>query len=283
MKENTDVIDSIIMSEILSPSLISLDLFSTLFSFIMCVLMSFLVRDFYIRRSFSLTGKMHIGSIIPVLSAVVFLVIVVVKSSLALSLGLVGALSIVRFRTPIKEPEELVYLFLAISIGLGYAAGQILITTILTLSILVMIYMWLSNRKIAKTSEYNLVVKWVKSDIMFKDILKQITPVVKNLKLIRLDKGPTGNTSVMLIVPDDNSHIEVITDKIYKLDNDFRFKIYTGIKYVTLEEQVTEEYKQFKLIADFNFNKASTYRIGFVNPKKDIELFINDPLIQIIA
>ena len=226
MKENTDVIDSIIMSEILSPSLISLDLFSTLFSFIMRVLMSFLVRDFYIRRSFSLTGKMHIGSIIPVLSAVVFLVIVVVKSSLALSLGLVGALSIVRFRTPIKEPEELVYLFLAISIGLGYAAGQILITTILTLSILVMIYMWLSNRKIAKTSEYNLVVKWVKSDIMFKDILKQITPVVKNLKLIRLDKGPTGNTSVMLIVPDDNSHIEVITDKIYKLDNNMRITFF---------------------------------------------------------
>ena len=149
-----------------------------------------------------------------------------VKSSLALSLGLVGALSIVRFRTPIKEPEELVYLFLAISIGLGYAAGQILITTILTLSILVMIYMWLSNRKIAKTSEYNLVVKWVKSDIMFKDILKQITPVVKNLKLIRLDKGPTGNTSVMLIVPDDNSHIEVITDKIYKLDNNMRITFF---------------------------------------------------------
>ena len=149
-----------------------------------------------------------------------------VKSSLALSLGLVGALSIVRFRTPIKEPEELVYLFLAISIGLGYAAGQILITTILTLSILVMIYMWLSNRKIAKTSEYNLVVKWVKSDIMFKDILKQITPVVKNLKLIRLDKGPTGNTSVMLIVPDDNSHIEVITDKTYKLDNNMRITFF---------------------------------------------------------
>ena len=75
--------------------------------------MAFLLRRFYISRSFSLTGKSHIGSIIPILSSVVFLVILVVKSSLALSLGLVGALSIVRFRTPIKEPEELVYLFLA--------------------------------------------------------------------------------------------------------------------------------------------------------------------------
>jgi hypothetical protein len=51
-------------------------------------------------------------------------VIAIVKSSLALSLGLVGALSIVRFRAAIKEPEELVYLFVAISIGLGFGANQ---------------------------------------------------------------------------------------------------------------------------------------------------------------
>ena len=73
--------------------------------------LSFIVRSFYIKRSFTLVGKTNIGSVLPILSGVVFLVIMVVKSSLALSLGLVGALSIVRFRTPIKEPEELVYLF----------------------------------------------------------------------------------------------------------------------------------------------------------------------------
>ena len=108
------MLDFSLLNEILTPDMIHLDLIPTLYSFFMCVIMSFILRDFYIKRSFSLTGKMHIGSIIPVLSAVVFLVILVVKSSLALSLGLVGALSIVRFRTPIKEPEELVYLFLAI-------------------------------------------------------------------------------------------------------------------------------------------------------------------------
>ena len=188
--------------------------------------MSFIVREFYIKRSFSLTGKMHIGSIIPVLSAVVFLVIIVVKSSLALSLGLVGALSIVRFRTPIKEPEELVYLFLAIAVGLGYAAGQILITTIITLSILFIVYIWLSNRKIAKTSEYNLVVKWSKTGVMFEDILKAITPVVQNLKLVRLDKSSSDNTSVMLIVPDEKSPIETITNALHELDSDMKISFF---------------------------------------------------------
>ena len=214
------------INQLINPNMAQLDLIPMLFSFSMCVLMSFIVRDFYIKRSFSLSGKMHIGSIIPILSAVVFLVIIVVKSSLALSLGLVGALSIVRFRTPIKEPEELVYLFLAIAIGLGYAAGQILATTIISLSILFMIYVWLSNRKIAKTSEYNLVVKWSKQDVMFEDILKEITPVVQNLKLVRLDKSPSDNTSVMLIIPDDKSPIETITNALHELDSDMKITFF---------------------------------------------------------
>jgi uncharacterized membrane protein YhiD involved in acid resistance len=64
------------------------------------------------------------------------LIISVVKSSLALSLGLVGALSIVRFRTPIKEPEELAYLFMAIAMGLGLGADQTVPVVISALAIL---------------------------------------------------------------------------------------------------------------------------------------------------
>jgi len=62
-----------------------------------------------------------------------------VKSSLALALGLVGALSIVRFRTPIKEPEELAYLFLAIAIGLGLGADQTLPTVTASVFVLLAI------------------------------------------------------------------------------------------------------------------------------------------------
>ena len=68
--------------------------------------------------------------------------------------------------------------------------------------------------------------------------------------------------------------------KITKIDSNFRFKIYTGFKYVTIDKELTEEYQEFVLEDEFNFNKSSTYRIGFVNPKKDIELFINNPLIE---
>ena len=55
-------------------------------------------------------------------------------------MGLVGALSIVRFRAAIKEPEELVYLFFVIAIGLANGANQFLLSTTATIIIIVFLY-----------------------------------------------------------------------------------------------------------------------------------------------
>jgi uncharacterized membrane protein YhiD involved in acid resistance len=126
---------------------------------IVCMVLVSLVSWFYKKFSQSLGGKTHIGSILPLIGLTVFLVITVVKSSLALSLGLVGALSIVRFRTPIKEPEELGYLFLTIAIGLGFGAGFKLTTTVVTLSILVYLFFSGNNRNKNKINgEYTIFV-----------------------------------------------------------------------------------------------------------------------------
>ena len=215
------------MDELFSvQNFIQVDIPSTLFSFALCVLMSFLLRSFYIRRSYSLTGKNHIGSILPILSTVVFLVIIVVKSSLALSLGLVGALSIVRFRTPIKEPEELVYLFLSIAIGLGYAAGQILITTLLVLSILLLIFFFLSNKTLGQINEYNLVINWENPDLKFDDLMREFEPSVKTIKLIRLDSSSSNNTASLLVDPKDDTFIQVIEDKLRSLDQDISISFF---------------------------------------------------------
>ena len=64
------------------------------------------------------------------LTMVTVVIIFVVKSSLALSLGLVGALSIVRFRAAIKTSEELVYLFLCIGVGLALGAEHRLLAAV---------------------------------------------------------------------------------------------------------------------------------------------------------
>ncbi len=82
------------------------------------------VRLLFRRFSTSASDTDSISRVFPLLALVTTAVIAVVKSSLALSLGLVGALSIVRFRAAIKDPEELVYLFLCIAIGLALGAEQ---------------------------------------------------------------------------------------------------------------------------------------------------------------
>jgi uncharacterized membrane protein YhiD involved in acid resistance len=82
------------------------------------------IRLLYKKCSASSSDKESISRVFPLLALVTTGVIAVVKSSLALSLGLVGALSIVRFRAAIKDPEELVYLFLCIGIGLASGAEQ---------------------------------------------------------------------------------------------------------------------------------------------------------------
>ena len=100
---------------------------------IICIILSFILRWHYINYGRALSNREVFSAIFPFIAVTTLLIITVVKSSLALSLGLIGALSIIRFRTPIKEPEELAYLFIAISIGIGLGANYIFGTIIVVL------------------------------------------------------------------------------------------------------------------------------------------------------
>lgn len=93
----------------------------------------------YVRFAKVLANKRKFSHVLVGLAVTTFLVITVVKTSLALSLGLVGALSIIRFRTPVKEAEELVYLFIAIAIGLGVGADRLIVTLVVFTMLLVYI------------------------------------------------------------------------------------------------------------------------------------------------
>jgi hypothetical protein len=99
------------------------------------LILAYIVKYTYVKAGRALNDKHHFSDTFIPLAIITTLVITVVKFSLALSLGLVGALSIVRFRAAIKEPEELVYLFLVISIGLANGANQFLLSIIATIII----------------------------------------------------------------------------------------------------------------------------------------------------
>lgn len=84
------------------------------------------------------------------LSLVTTLVIMAVTSNVVLSLGMVGALSIVRFRAAIKEPMEIVYLFWSIAAGIVIGAGMIPLAVIGS-AVIGVILMVFANRKLHET------------------------------------------------------------------------------------------------------------------------------------
>ena len=200
---------------------LSNDFFVILINYFLLVICSFILKIIYENRSSSLSGKFHIGIIIPVLSQITFLIILIVKSSLALSLGLIGALSIVRFRTPIKEPEELIYLFFSIAIGIGFGAGQTLVTSLVFVLIILTIYFFGSKKNTMTNIDYNLLVEipYGKSQIPKQDeVIKVVKKIFNNYNVskIEIDDG----VKFLIVLEISSNEIE----KISEFENDIKSK-----------------------------------------------------------
>lgn len=153
----------------------------------------------------SISNRILFSNNFPLIGMTTMLIITIVKSSLALSLGLVGALSVVRFRTAIKEPEELSYLFFTIAIGLGFGANQTIITVIGF--VLIAIFIYLSNlRKIKKVSTnfMSLLVSVNESNNYDVDkITNIIYENVSKLELKRLSSD-SGELEILFKIEVDN-------------------------------------------------------------------------------
>ncbi len=105
----------------------------------LCAVTASVLQQVYVRYGRAISNRVAFARNFLVLTTTTMLIITIVQSSLALSLGLIGALSIVRFRAAIKEPEELAYLFLSIAVGLGFGANQRLVTLVAFVVIVILI------------------------------------------------------------------------------------------------------------------------------------------------
>ena len=191
------------------------------FSFLCCVISSYILKTVYQKKSTSLSGKFHIGIILPILSQITFLVILIVKSSLALSLGLIGALSIVRFRTPIKEPEELIYLFFSIALGIGYGSGQVVPTTLIFFIIIAIIWFYNPNNYADKHFNYNLIIEFQNNnkDFKFDNIVKDINSNFDEVKIVRLENDKDNCYTILCNITLSNiKQIDNLKKDISKLN-----------------------------------------------------------------
>ena len=198
---------------------IQIDINGFILSLISSVILSLLVQIFYVRFSSTLSNRMNFSKNFVILATTTCIIIVIIKNSLALSLGLVGALSIVRFRAAIKEPEELVYLFLVIAIGLGCGAGQIKVITVGILTSLLIIYayhLFLRQKKIEHSEIINLgiiIEEDVKHD-QITEIINELKSISNELIFISMSKTDTITNINLDIRPKEFNEIMKITGTI---------------------------------------------------------------------
>jgi uncharacterized membrane protein YhiD involved in acid resistance len=173
---------------------------SLVIDLIVCTLLALGVASFYVRYGNAVSNRARFAANFVPLALTTMSIMVIVKPSVALSLGLVGALSIVRFRAAIKDPEELTYLFLTIAIGLATGADQPIIAIIVVVFILLFLYL---SKKIANDGAFK------KEDRFYVNVttdLSDVLPINKALErhfnaveLKRLDTLPNKGLDLSFI------------------------------------------------------------------------------------
>jgi len=192
-----------------------------LVNLVVAALLATLLGWIYVRYGRSLSNRRLFARNFVVLAMTVMLIISIVKSSLALSLGLVGALSIVRYRAAIKEPEELAYLFIAIAIGLGMGANQGLIT-VSALAVIVFV-LWLRQRleavRIAPNLHLTISTTRNGKAPSLDDLIGALEKHCSLVELRRFDETAELLEADFLVEFDDYARLEQGRAELRKLDD----------------------------------------------------------------
>jgi uncharacterized membrane protein YhiD involved in acid resistance len=153
-------------SDIFKSSFLSNVTAVSMFDMVIALVLAFGMGVFiYLIYKKSYSGVMYsssFGVTLVALTMITTLVILAVTSNVVLSLGMVGALSIVRFRTAIKEPLDIAFLFWAIAAGIVLAAGMIPLAVFGSV-LIGLIILFFANRK-ENTNPYIVVLDCINHD-----------------------------------------------------------------------------------------------------------------------
>ena len=154
----------------------SFSLLDTVISLALAFAIGLFIFEIYRKTYRGVMYSRSFGITLLALAIITDLAIMTVTSNVVLSLGMVGALSIVRFRTAIKEPLDIAFLFWSIVVGIMLGAGMIPLAVFgsIILGVILLVY---SNHKTLETP-YILVVQCI-SDEVEKKVNEQIGKSVK--------------------------------------------------------------------------------------------------------
>lgn len=131
-------------------------------------------------------------------------IILTIQSNLVISLGMVGALSIVRFRTAIKDPMDLVFLYWSISVGIICGAGLAIISVVLCLvmTVIVLLLIKYPNKKMSKI----LVVNSTRMD-SDKEIVDKVREFTKVYQIKTKNMTPTTLDMIIELKVEEESDL----------------------------------------------------------------------------
>jgi uncharacterized membrane protein YhiD involved in acid resistance len=184
----------------------------------LAAVLGFILGRVYVRFGTALSNRDLFARNFVLLTTTTMLIITIVKSSLALSLGLVGALSIIRFRAAIKEPEELSYLFLAIAVGLGLGADQALVTLV---AFVVIVAILVAKRLVRRSGQHPNLYLTITTEAPQKVALPQLLATLQQhcsaASLKRFDETP-GTTEASFVANFDSiAKVDACTQRLRAL------------------------------------------------------------------
>jgi uncharacterized membrane protein YhiD involved in acid resistance len=193
------------------------------FDLLYVLVLSCILAIIYTKFSSTIGNRQKFSYNFIFMSLATMLVISIVKNSLALSLGLVGALSIVRFRTPIKEPEDLVFLFISIAIGLGFGAEQREVTIISSLFIFLtlIIKYFLFRKESNQLTNMYIVANGVTND----DVENALNLIKKNIKfstIKRIDFSIDNFEVLLSIEANKSEDILTVSKQLSSINKNFK-------------------------------------------------------------
>lgn len=161
------------------------------------------------------------GTTLVALTMITSIVVLAVTSNVVLSLGMVGALSIVRFRTAIKDPLDIAFLFWSIGVGIILAAGMIPLAVIGSVSIGIILLIFVNKKSHTHPYMVILNVDNHEAESRAKELLeKSVTRATVKSKSaakgvievnveVRLKKDDTDFINVLSEIPGVNSAVIV--------------------------------------------------------------------------
>ncbi len=192
---------------------------------LLSALLAFILSWIYVRYGTSLSNRRSFSKNFLLITLTTVLIISIVKSSLALSLGLVGALSIIRFRAAIKEPEELAYLFLAIGIGLGFGANQGVITIVsfVIIAVLIIFVRKFSHKSYENQNLHLTVSSHNPKKITVEEIVEALKTHCLTLSLKRIEESSEVLEASFLVEFSDFGQLNEAKNALQELSSTLKF------------------------------------------------------------